>query len=284
VGSTQVINTAGAWVGAGLGVSSLAGTANQVNVSASTGAVTLSLPQNISTGAAVTFYSLLTSDAIQSNRATGPAIYAPNAYIQGKGLTSYGLAAHNSIQSDSGISCGTGTGGGFWVGSTQVINTAGVYMGSSGINCGITAGITGRAFNPYDGAGTLWTGQDLDPVMGMKVVGGAVVKSYITGFSGYYGGTTSGSFTIGGTNPPAGTYLVFFNIFGNSASMSLCLSFSDPGGAAAQCNISRSRDASNVDNAPGWGVSVVSTNGSAINFTLNVFTAGRAVAYLVRIA
>jgi hypothetical protein len=42
----------------GIGVTSLAGTANQVNVSAATGAVTLSLPQNVHTGAAPTFDGL----------------------------------------------------------------------------------------------------------------------------------------------------------------------------------------------------------------------------------
>ena len=40
------------------GVTSLAGTTNQVNVSAATGAVTLSLPQNIHTGASPTFATL----------------------------------------------------------------------------------------------------------------------------------------------------------------------------------------------------------------------------------
>jgi hypothetical protein len=42
----------------GLGVTSLTGTANQVNVSAAAGAVTLSLPQNVHTGAAPTFDGL----------------------------------------------------------------------------------------------------------------------------------------------------------------------------------------------------------------------------------
>lgn len=45
------------------GVTSLTGTANQVNVSASTGAVTLSLPQNIATSSSPTFASVTISNA-----------------------------------------------------------------------------------------------------------------------------------------------------------------------------------------------------------------------------
>jgi hypothetical protein len=143
------------------GVTSLTGTSNQVSVSASTGAVTLSLPQNIHTGAAVTFYSLVASDAIQSNRSTGPAIYAPNAYIQSKGFVSSGLAAYNSIQTDSGFSCGTGSGGGYHVGATQVVNTSGQFVGT-GVVC-TAYGIAASGFNPYY-SGTQYYGQNLGAV------------------------------------------------------------------------------------------------------------------------
>jgi hypothetical protein len=115
---------------ANTGVTSLNGTANQVSVSASTGSVTLSLPQNISTNANFTFNAVALTDALQSNRSIGPAIYAPNAYIQGRGYVSSGLSAYNSIQSDSGISAGTGANGGFYVGSTQVINTSAQFVGA----------------------------------------------------------------------------------------------------------------------------------------------------------
>lgn len=49
------------------GVTSLAGTANQVNVSAATGAVTLSLPQNIHTGAGVTFNTVTATNDFFGN-------------------------------------------------------------------------------------------------------------------------------------------------------------------------------------------------------------------------
>jgi hypothetical protein len=138
------------------GVTSLTGTANQISVSGSTGGITLSLPQNISTNANVTFNALTLADALQSNRAVGPAIYAPNAYIQGRGYVSSGLSAYNSIQSDAGISAGTGANGGFYVGTTQVINTsgqfvgAGINVGANGINAGgynVNGGYSGQTWN-----------------------------------------------------------------------------------------------------------------------------------------
>jgi len=55
---------------AGGGVTSITGTANQVIASGSTGAVTLSLPQSIHTGAAVTFDSLVLSSALQMPNGT----------------------------------------------------------------------------------------------------------------------------------------------------------------------------------------------------------------------
>ena len=138
------------------GALSIAGTSNQITVTPSGSTITLSTPQNIHTSAAVQFYSVLTSDAIQSNRGTGPAIYAPNAYMQAAGFVSTGLTAYNSIQSTAGISAGNGTSGGFYVAATQVINTsgqfvgAGVDVGSNGINAGgynVNGGYTGQTWN-----------------------------------------------------------------------------------------------------------------------------------------
>lgn len=143
------------------GVTSITGTANQVIASASTGGITLSLPQNIHTTASVQFYSILTSDAIQSNRFIGPAIYAPNAYIQGRGLVSASLSAYNSIQSDAGISAGTGSNGGFYVGGTQVVNTSAQFVGT-GVNCPFY-GVAAGGFNPYSG-GVQYFGQNWNVV------------------------------------------------------------------------------------------------------------------------
>lgn len=157
------------------GVTQVFGTTNQVSVNANTGSVTFSLPQSINTSANVTFGSVLTSDAIQSNRSTGPSIYAPNAYMQSKGFVSSGLATYNSIQTDAGISCGTGSGGGYYVGATQVINTSGQFVGP-GISM-LSNGIAASGFNPYVG-GLQYTGQSWD----INIPGGFT----ITGFGGTY--------------------------------------------------------------------------------------------------
>jgi len=61
------------------GVSSITGTANQVTASASTGAVTLSLPQNIHTAATPTFSSLTLSGDVLTLSGSGVAAYSTNA-------------------------------------------------------------------------------------------------------------------------------------------------------------------------------------------------------------
>lgn len=76
----QVVSTSG--------VASLTGTANQVNVSAATGAVTLSTPQNIHTGAHPTFAGVVSSTAGRfSIKAATPAIITAdvNDYNPGAG-------------------------------------------------------------------------------------------------------------------------------------------------------------------------------------------------------
>jgi len=79
------------------GVTSLAGTANQVIVSASTGAVTLSLPQAIATTSSVTFGSVTTSGVVQST-GTGSAITFQNSsgsfQVDGNGNVSGGGSAN----------------------------------------------------------------------------------------------------------------------------------------------------------------------------------------------
>lgn len=108
------------------GVTALFGTSNEVIVSASSGSITLSLPQAIHTGANVDFNAL--------------ACTASN---------------FNAIQCTSGgISSGTGSLGGFYVGLTQVINNVGTVV--AGVTT--TSGISAAGYNVTGGfSGQTWT-------------------------------------------------------------------------------------------------------------------------------
>ena len=146
------------------GVLSLTGTTNQVTVSASTGAVTLSLPQSIHTGATPTFASLTLS-------ASGRALNASTGYIEAAGGFLTNGTNQNIIQAPSGgvmamafyISNGVGgwnvavdasrnhycaavksTAGADWISSSGAFVGAGVACGPNGIG--------GGGFNPWNGA------------------------------------------------------------------------------------------------------------------------------------
>jgi hypothetical protein len=127
VGGSRVINTSGQWVGGGV-VTSLAGTTNEVSVSASTGAVTLSLPQAICTACAPTFANLY----IGSGAGYPQVINTLGIYV-GNGVNiTYGVN-YNMIQTTGGFAANTsgGMSGGnyaFTVDGLGVITTtAGVY-------------------------------------------------------------------------------------------------------------------------------------------------------------
>lgn len=77
------------------GVTSITGTANQVIASASTGAVTLSLPQSIHTGAGPTFATLVLSSAATN------ALLLASGSVTAVGLIATG-AAYNTIQATAG--------------------------------------------------------------------------------------------------------------------------------------------------------------------------------------
>src|SRR3989344_3933495 len=100
------------------GVTSLTGTSNQVIVSGSTGSITLSLPQNIHTGASPTFSSLTLSSCTSNG---GPL------YTNGSGVLAQTTAGTTSQCLLGGTapsfgSCGTGeTGDTFWSQSSGLL-------------------------------------------------------------------------------------------------------------------------------------------------------------------
>jgi hypothetical protein len=87
------------------------------------------------------------------------------------------LSAYNSIQSDAGISAGSGTNGGFYVAATSVINTSGVFVGP---------------------------GVDIASGSALKMAGNTIITS---------GGILDNAF---GVNVNAGCAATGFNIYGGS--------------------------------------------------------------------
>ncbi len=168
------------------GALTLAGTANQVNVSSFGTTVTLSTPQSIATTSPVTFASVTTGAGGAFNSgATGGSIafQTSNFNLQ--------MDGNGNISAAGSVNLTTGSAAYKMLGGT-VINSSGAFVGN-GVQVGRYNGIAGRAFNPWDAFGTQWTGQDYTigfnagtnkltvngiDVSGLKFIGGSLV-SYI---------------------------------------------------------------------------------------------------------
>jgi fibronectin-binding autotransporter adhesin len=103
------------------GVLSIAGTANQVSASSATGTVTLSLPQDINTGALNFTVSGATTTNLQFTNATGTTLFATNVTstnIKTTNLTISGITGTiqclhvdtNGVVTGTNSDCGSGTG------------------------------------------------------------------------------------------------------------------------------------------------------------------------------
>jgi hypothetical protein len=139
---------------ANTGVISLAGTANQVSVSASTGSVTLSLPQNIHSGASPTFTNVSLSSIPASSSYTNIVVSNGGA-LQTRTISSLGvvdedepiltfssggstLTNNRVVAAGSGIGLATGgsDGSNFTISNTGLLSAS----AGSGISVGIAAG------------------------------------------------------------------------------------------------------------------------------------------------
>lgn len=123
---------------ANTGVTSATGTSNQVNVSASTGAVTFSLPQSIHTGASPTFNALTITTTVQASN-TGTGITFQNTggsgfQVNGNGVvscTSLNVSGVTAIDSSRNTSFAILT----WSGQTR-----GPYTADTGLSFASSAG------------------------------------------------------------------------------------------------------------------------------------------------
>lgn len=133
-------STSAAWASVDLsavassGVSSITGTANQVIVSSPTGAVTLSLPQNINTSAGVTFGTVTTSGVFQSG-ATGASISFQN--------TNFNFQVDGNGNISSAATINASGAAAYKVAGTMIIDssrnaTFGVITSSGVIQSGVT--------------------------------------------------------------------------------------------------------------------------------------------------
>jgi len=95
--------------GAVLGVASITGTSNQVTASASTGAVTLSLPQAIATTSLVTFGSVTANTLTQTGSLIALGSFAGSSG-QGTNAIAIGVNAGNSSQGSNSVAIGPSSG------------------------------------------------------------------------------------------------------------------------------------------------------------------------------
>jgi len=102
-----------------IGVLSIAGTTNQVTASASTGAVTLSLPQSIATTNDVRFQTLTTTNTLWAggpiNGYNGLTVTGGTTSLQGTSITS-ATSATNTQSGALQVVGGVGIGGGLYIG------------------------------------------------------------------------------------------------------------------------------------------------------------------------
>jgi len=155
-----------------VGVASITGTANQVIASASTGAVTLSLPQNIATTSAPTFAGLTLTNpyilsagglhSFQVFTSGTAATYTRPANVSSilVELVGGGGAGGGSVGNVSGTAFGAGGGAGGYVvsyipsaASTYTYTVGAAGAGSSGNNGGAGGNTTFSTFTASAGAG-----------------------------------------------------------------------------------------------------------------------------------
>jgi hypothetical protein len=137
-----IANGAGTITLSNTGVTSLAGTANQVNVSAATGAITLSLPQNIATTSTPTFGGMTLNGGLTGTTATFSGAVTANSF-SGNGSALTNLNASNITTGTLPVARGgTGLSTAATNGQLLIGNGTGYTLGTltAGTGVGITNG------------------------------------------------------------------------------------------------------------------------------------------------
>jgi hypothetical protein len=236
-----------------VGVLSITGTTNQVTASASTGAVTLSLPQSIATTNDVRFQTLTTTNTLSAggpiNGYNGLTVTGGTTSLQGTSITS-ATSATNTQSGAFQVVGGVGIGGNTFIGAGA---TAARFPGAQVVISAVTAnqinetatniGVMGEAVGSGSnyGVGVYGAGYTTGALRGTGVTGeGHVVATGDTasaiGVRGYANDTHAGGFNIGlygdATSSGTGNYALYLNnggIYNNFAltwTMNASLTFS----------------------------------------------------------
>ena len=221
LGGTTTLNNAG--------VLSLTGTSNQINVSASTGDITLSLPQDINTTSTPTFGSVLANgptgifgwfqrngQAVSPTNITDDLLLGSTATVSAKFgfLNVAGGTPTASISANSGANATTLSGLGV-LGTTngQTLTLGNTTTGEVVLAPGGTTALTARGANLI-GAGTLTSGGLISANGGLTVANGqnTTLTGFLQGAILYTNGSavvtgltgTSSQILHGGTTPSFG--------------------------------------------------------------------------------
>jgi hypothetical protein len=253
LGGTVTINNAG--------VLSLTGTTNQIGVSAATGAVTLSLPQNIHTGASPTFAGLTVSSLGSGLGHFSAGGLLASSILNLASSTDVGASVLAVTNGGTGVGSLTTNGvllGGATIGATAVGSDGQIFLGRTGTSPAFgtvsgdatisnTGGVTLKNTGP--GAGALGTTAAQTPVLTLDAQGritGVVNTAIVLDAAGL----TSGTLPInrGGTNgtaaPTAGAIT-----YGTGTAYAFTLA-----GSSNQCLLSGGAG------TPTWGTCALGTN------------------------
>ena len=178
------------------GVTSITGTNNQVNASSPTGAVTLSLPQNINTAATPTFSAVTVNGANTNDIVASSSIQIGSTTATANGNAGAIQYTGGTLEYSNGSSwlpVTTGGGSNYWtLSGSNLFNNAGTNVGIGTSSPGYTLDLNSGTFG--FGASNTRTEQRLDAGLqgnagaqsGFFQNDGSTVTNYPSGASGWY--------------------------------------------------------------------------------------------------